>query len=328
MSKYEPVYKITPGIMNLVYKIAGEIERINIIRERVLTPGLRRENRIKTIHSSLWIEANSLSLEQVTDVINGKKVLGPLQDIAEVKNAFAAYQVLLEKNPYDLDDLLEQHKILMGGLVENAGNIRTGNVGVFAGEIPIHVAPPPDRVFGLLSDLLDWAKNSQLPQIVKSCIFHYEFEFIHPFADGNGRMGRMWQTLLLYKENPVFGWLPVETLVAEHQADYYDAIQKSTKNNDSAIFAEFMLNLIYDALRALKRKQDTPINAPINAPINDAAAEILALLNGNPYATYEEIGKNIGKDRATVRRAIAGLKDRGILKRVGSNKTGHWKIVK
>ncbi|MDR0741348.1 MAG: Fic family protein [Rickettsiales bacterium] len=323
MSKYEPVYKITPEIMNLVYKIAGDLEWINIIRDQVLTPQLRRENRIKTIHSSLYIEANSLSLEQVSDVINGKKVSGPKRDIAEVKNAFAAYQKLLERNPYKIDDLLEQHKILMAKLVDNPGKFRAGDVGVFAGAIPVHIAPPADRVFGLMSELLKWTKKSDLPQVLKSCIFHYEFEFIHPFADGNGRMGRMWQTLLLYKENPIFGWLPVETLIAKRQMDYYNAIQESTSMRDSGIFTKFMLGLLSDALTDFCAEQ----NATVNATVNKTSDALLAVLRGNPYATYDDLAKSIGKDRKTIARAIAALKDKKIIERVGSDKTGYWKIL-
>ena len=310
MYKYEPIFKITPEITKSAYKIAGYIERINIIRDQVLTPKLRRENRIKTIHSSLWIEANSLSLAQVTDIIDGKNVVGPKRDIAEVKNAFAAYQQLLDRNPYKMDDLLDQHKILMSGLVDNPGNFRAGDVGVFAGAIPVHVAPPADRVAGLMSDLLKWVKKSELPQVVKSCIFHYEFEFIHPFSDGNGRMGRMWQTLLLYKENPIFGWLPVETLIAKHQADYYAAIQKSTKENDGGIFTEFMLKLLAGALAEFRAEQDAvenatinaTVNATINATIKRIELAVLRVLRNNPGVTYDYLAKSVGKDRATVAR--------------------------
>jgi len=332
MTKYEPICKITPEIMNFVYKIAGDLERINIILESVLTPQLRRENRIKTIHSSLWIEANTLTLEQVSDVINGKKIIGPKRDIAEVKNAFAAYQKLLEKNPYKLGDLLEQHRILMDGLVENAGNFRTGGVGVFSGGIPIHIAPPPDMVYGQMSDLLEWVEKSELPQVVKSCIFHYEFEFIHPFADGNGRMGRMWQTLLLYKENPVFGWLPVETLIAKHQMDYYNAIQESTKQNDSGIFTQFMLELLSEALAEFRATQDGTVNGTpngtVNITIDKMEQSVLAVLRGNPYSTYGDIATSTGKGRRSIARTISALKNKGLINRIGGDKAGYWKIGK
>ncbi len=247
MENYAPVFTITPEILSLAYEIAADLERIDIIRERALTPQLRKENRIKTIHSSLWIEANSLTLEQVTAIVDGKQVAGPEKDILEVRNAIVAYDELLERNPYKAKGLLAQHGLLMKGLVEDAGRFRTSGVGVFDGEVPIHVAPPPQRVPELMAGLLDWVKQTKLPQVLKSAIFHYEFEFIHPFSDGNGRMGRMWQTLLLYQENPVFAWLPVESIVAHNQQEYYRAIRRSTNNNDSGIFAQFMLSAIKQA---------------------------------------------------------------------------------
>jgi len=256
MENYAPIYKITDEILTYAYEIAADLERIDIIRESALTPQLRKENRIKTIHSSLWIEANSLTLEQVTDIVEGKPVVGPAKDILEVKNAIVAYDELLDCNPYSENDLLRQHGLLMNGLVDKAGKYRTAGVGVFAGEVPIHVAPPHSRVPVLMGQLLDWVKTAKLPQVVKSCIFHYEFEYIHPFTDGNGRMGRMWQTLLLYQENPIFAWLPVETIVAHNQQQYYRAIRRSTQHNDSGIFAAFMLAAIKQASAEFKIKYE------------------------------------------------------------------------
>jgi len=180
MQPYEPVFKITPEILNSVYEIAADLERINIIREKTLTPELRKENRIKTIHSSLWIEANTLTLEQVTDIVEGKPVIGPEKDILEVRNAIIAYDELLNCNPYKEKDFLRQHGLLMKGLMDNPGKYRNANVGVYDGEIPIHVAPPHSQVPMQIKRLLDWTKKAKLPQVFKSCIFHYEFEFIHP----------------------------------------------------------------------------------------------------------------------------------------------------
>ncbi len=323
MKDYSPVYKITPKITNLVYRIAQDLERINIIREQVLTPYLRRENRIKTIRSSLYIEANSLSLEQVADVIDGKTVVGPVRDIQEVKNAIEAYDQLLECDPYGIKDLLYEHGLMTKGTVEESGVFRRGGVGVFAGDVPIHVAPQVEQVPILVEQLLEWVKNSNLPLIVKSCIFHYEFEFIHPFADGNGRMGRMWQTLLLYQENPVFGWLPVETIIAKRQDEYYTAIQSSTKENDSAIFAEFMLSALAEALAEFKNNQGV-IGITLDTPLTKTEQAVLTTITSNPYATYQEIADTISKTSKTVQRALSGLKDRGLISRVGSDKTGHW----
>jgi Fic family protein len=323
MKDYSPVYKITPKITNLVYQIAQDLERINIIREQVLTPYLRRENRIKTIRSSLYIEANTLSLQQVADVIDGKTVVGPARDIKEVKNAIEAYNQLLECDPYDIKDLLCEHGLMTNDTVEESGVFRSKGVGVFAGDIPVHVAPPAEQVPVLVEQLLEWVKNSDLPQIIKSCIFHYEFEFIHPFADGNGRMGRMWQTLLLYQENPVFGWLPVETIIAKRQEEYYTAIQSSTKQNDSAIFTEFLLTAIAEAVVQFKDNQGV-IGKPLDAPLSKTEQAVLTAITINPYATYQEIADNIGKTAKTVQRALSSLKDSGLVSRIGSDKTGHW----
>ncbi|HMI09285.1 MAG TPA: Fic family protein [Candidatus Saccharimonadales bacterium] len=323
MKDYSPVYKITPVITSLVYKIAQDLERINIIREQVLTPRLRRENRIKTIRSSLYIEANTLSFEQVADVIDGKPVVGPAHDIQEVKSAIEAYNQLLECNPYSVKDLLYEHGLITKDTVKESGTFRSHGVGVFAGDAPIHVAPPAEQVPLLVEQLLEWVKDSDLPQIIKSCIFHYEFEFIHPFADGNGRMGRMWQTLLLYQENSVFGWLPVETIIAKRQEEYYTAIQRSTKENDSAIFAEFMLTALAKAVAEFKNNQGV-VGKSLDAPLGKTEQAVLAAIMSNPYATYQEIADKISKTSKTVQRTFASLKDRGLISRVGSDKTGHW----
>jgi Fic family protein len=334
MDNYSPVFSITPEVMALAYKIGGTLERINIIREQVLSPTLRRANRIRTIHSSLWIEANTLSLDEVTDVIDGKTVAGPAKDIQEVKNAMEAYRTLLDCDPYSVKSLLAEHLTLMDSLVAGPGRFRQGHVGVFDGAVPVHVAPPPQMVPELVEQLLAWVKHSELPQVVKSCIFHYEFEFIHPFADGNGRMGRMWQTLLLYQENPIFGWLPVETIVAQRQMEYYDAIQQSTRRNDSGIFATFMLQALQDALEELRSSQDAPhdktgdesLGEPIKGRLSPVEQAVLAAVTANPYASYHELAQAVGKSCNTIQRAVHHLKELGHIERVGSNKAGYWLV--
>ena len=325
MKDYSPVYMITPKITSLVYQIAQDLERINIIREQVLTPHLRRENRIKTIRSSLYIEANSLSLGQVADVIDGKTVVGPAQDINEVKNAIEAYNQLLDCDPYSVKDLLAEHKLMTNSTVNESGQFRSRGVGVFAGHIPIHIAPPAEQVPILVDQLLQWVKNDDLPQIIKSCIFHYEFEFIHPFADGNGRMGRIWQTLLLYQENPVFGWMPVETIIARRQDEYYLAIRQSTAESNSAIFAEFMLTALAEAVVDFKNNQGL-VGIPTNNTLSKTEQAVLDSIINNPYATYQEIANKINMASRTVQRALDSLKNNGIVSRAGSDKTGHWMV--
>ncbi len=309
----------------MAYRIAQDLERINIIREQVLSPYLRRENRIKTIRSSLYIEANTLSLEQVADVIDGKAVVGPKNDILEVKNAIEAYDALLACDPYSVADLLGEHRLMTQDTVEESGKFRSQGVGVFAGDIPIHVAPPATQVPVLVEQLLEWAQKTELPQVIKSCIFHYEFEFIHPFSDGNGRMGRMWQTLLLYQENPIFGWLPVETIIARQQEEYYAAIQQSTKENNSAIFAEFMLTALAEAVADFKDNQGV-VGSPMATLLSDTEQAVLKVVVANPSATYEDVAGKIGKTSKTAQRTLAGLKSRGLIERLGPDKTGHWKV--
>ncbi len=210
--------------------------------------------------------------------------------------------------------------------VKESGVFRKGGVGVFAGDIPIHVASPADQVPKLVEQLLDWAKSTDLPQIIKSCIFHYEFEFIHPFSDGNGRIGRMWQTLLLYQENPVFGWLPVETIVADRQAEYYDAIHRSTKRTNSAIFAEFMLEALAQAVAEFKEHQGV-VGKPIGAPLSSTEQAVLNAITANPYATYADIASVVSKTPKTVQRTVAKLKERNLIQRSGSDKTGRWEAI-
>ncbi|MDR0491073.1 MAG: Fic family protein [Oscillospiraceae bacterium] len=245
---YKPRYTITDKILTLSANIAAKADVLTVQRGMELNPKLRRANRIRTIHSSLAIENNSLSLDQVTAILDGKRILAPPQDLCEVQNAFQAYDHLLEFNPYDVMDLLTAHQILMKDLVKTLGQFRSGNVGVVRGRDVVHIAPPPDNVSGLIADLIRWTEGAAVHPLIKSCVFHYEFEFIHPFADGNGRMGRIWQTLLLYRWREIFAWLPVETIVHDRQDEYYAALRCSNDANDCTDFVRFMLQAIWDTL--------------------------------------------------------------------------------
>ena len=246
---YKPPYKVTDKIVNYISEITEIVTKLTINNEELSNPMLRRENQIKTIHSSLAIENNSLSLDQVTDIIYGKRVLGPQADITEVKNAFKTYEMLLNFNPFNIDDLLKAHSILMKDLVKDNGQFRKGGVGVFAGEKLIHMAPQAKFVPDLIIDLFRWtSENTDIHPLIRSCVFHYEFEFIHPFSDGNGRMGRLWQTILLSKWKKVFRWLPVETLVKDRQQEYYDVLGVCDNEAESTRFVEYMLSNIHDSL--------------------------------------------------------------------------------
>jgi Fic family protein len=222
----------------------------------------------------------------------------------------------------------------MNGLLTDAGKYRNAGVGVFAGNVPVHIAPPHQRVPLLMSQLLDWAKNAKLPQVVKSCIFHYEFEFIHPFSDGNGRMGRMWQTLLLYQENPVFAWLPIESIIAHNQQEYYRALRRSTHHNDSGIFAQFVLSAIRQAIVEFKEKHQknelkiAGVNAGVNAGVklSKVQEKIVAIIAKNNNVSQSEIAKKMKLNESTVYRNIEKLKELGALERKGADKTGVWLI--
>lgn len=240
---------MTDKIMNLVADVSEQIGRIKVLSHGNLNPHLRKENRIRTIHSSLAIEHNSLSFEQVTAVVNGKHILGNPNEIREVKNAYDTYEMMLVLNPYSVKDLLKAHKMMMKDLIPENGKFRSGGVGVFDGDVVVHMAPPASLVPGEIQDLFAWYKKSEIHPLIRSSIFHYEFEFIHPFADGNGRMGRMWHSLLLGRWNEIFYWLPVEELIRSRQQEYYNALNKSDRESDSSTFVEFMLEILLDTLR-------------------------------------------------------------------------------
>lgn len=252
MSGYVPPFQMTDNIMNLLAETSEQIGRIKVLSHGNLNPHLRKENRIRTIHSSLAIEQNSLTLEQVTAILDGKRILGNPNEIREVKNAYATYEMMLELNPYSVDDLLEAHKQMMAGLISENGKFRASGVGVFASDQVIHMAPPAKLVPGEIQNLITWYRNSKVHPLIKSAIFHYEFEFIHPFADGNGRMGRLWHSLLLGNWNEIFFWLPIEELIRSRQEEYYQALGKSDELGESSPFVEFMMEVILDTLKETK----------------------------------------------------------------------------
>ena len=249
-SSYKPPYTITPTILSRVAEIGELVGRYAAATERVLSPSLRRGNRIRTIQSSLAIENNSLTLDQVTAVIDGKRVLGLPREIQEVRNAFAAYDMIDTWDPASRNDLLKAHGVLTAGLVDESGSFRSSGVGVFRDKQLVHLAPPADRVPQLVGDLLAWLASTSAHPIVSSCVFHYEFEFIHPFSDGNGRLGRLWQTLILSKWKPLMAYVPVETIVSERQQQYYALLGRSDASGDATPFVEFMVDALKDALTA------------------------------------------------------------------------------
>lgn len=292
---YSPPYTITEKTVILIAEIMELITKMATSESTEINPKLRRDNRIKTIQASLAIENNSLSLEQVTAIINGKRILGPGQEIKEVQNAYEAYELLLTLDPYELNSLLAAHKLLMNDLTKEAGRFRSSGVGVFAGDQLVHMAPPAHLVQEQIESLIKWVRLSEAHPLIKSCVFHYEFEFIHPFADGNGRMGRMWQTLILYKWKKIFGWLPVESLIKERQEQYYEVLGICDKNADSGRFIEFLLQAICDTLRELGNTEQ------VSVQVSEQVLKLLEVMGSEPLSTSELMGLVCIKHRPTFR---------------------------
>lgn len=292
-STYQPPYTITPEILNRVAAISEAIGRLTILTDQARALKQRRINRVLTIHGSLAIEGNTLSEAQITAILDGKRVIAPPREVQEVKNALAAYDRFDSWKPEHEKDLLEAHRILMSGLINEAGLYRHGSVGVMAGSQVIHMAPPADRVPQLMADLFGWLAATDAHPLIASSVFHYEFEFIHPFADGNGRMGRLWQSLILARWNPLFADIPVESLIYEHQVEYYQALQESTQQADSAPFIAFILRMILDTVST-----STPEATPEVTP----EVRLLSVLAGE--MTRQQLKEALGlKDDEHFRKA-------------------------
>lgn len=296
-NKYVPPYEITDEMLRLISDIMENLGRLSGVNELEKLPRLRRVNRIKSIHSSLAIENNTLSFEQVTAVINGKPVLAPQKDVLEVQNAFRAYEKLGEINPYSVDDLLKIHGVMTDGLVKEAGQLRSGQVGVYNqdGKV-VHLAPPAEFVPGQIAQLFGWVQTSKTNMLIKSSMFHYEFEFIHPFNDGNGRTGRFWQTALLASWKPIFAWIPIESIIKNNQEAYYNAIALSTSQGKSNIFVEFMLDVINNAIKELVDDAKNHSNH-----LNNRIAELLKVVEPYPQSATELMEKLNLKSRAGFR---------------------------
>lgn len=261
LSSMKPPYTLTDNILALVASISEKIGEINAFQLYKPATELRKKNRIKTIQSSLEIEGNTLTEEQITALLDNKRVIAPQKDILEVQNAIKVYEQLNQFNPYKLKDLEKAHSVLMNGLIDNAGKLRTTTVGIVKGSKVEHIAPNGTMVKALMKDLFHYLKKDKDLILIKSCVFHYEFEFIHPFLDGNGRMGRLWQTLILMQQYPVFEYLPVESLVKQKQSEYYNKLSESDKKGNSTPFIEFMLAIILESLNGLLQSQSVKLYA-------------------------------------------------------------------
>lgn len=322
MRNKKPPFEITNRMIDYVAEIAELLGKLNVTDTLSSNPTLRRSNRIRTIHGSLAIEQNTLSLEQVTAVLNGKHVLAPPKDIAEVKNAYEIYERLDELDPYSVDDLLTAHGIMTRGLVEESGVFRTRPVGVVDSEGHVlHFGTLPQYVPDLVMELLDWAKTSEVHMLIRSCVFHYELELIHPFADGNGRVGRLWHTLLLSKWNSAFAWLPVESIIHDRQQEYYDAINTSNDAGESAVFIEFMLSAIKASLIEAISTSDEMSDGKMDKTTL-RWKKIEEYLKSHDYIMNADVRELCGVSAATANRILAqGVADEKIEKyRVH----GHW----
>lgn len=247
----KPPYEITPEILKFITSISEKIGEINAKHLIKANPTLRKQNQIKTIHSSLSIEGNTLTEEQITAILENKRVVGPQKDIIEVLNALDVYKNLGKLKPSKETDFLKAHKKLLKKLIEKPGKYRNQSVGIVKGSKIAHIAPPFENIPFLMKDLFKYLENTSELTLIKSCVFHYEMEFIHPFIDGNGRMGRLWQTLILMEEYPIFEFLPFETLISKNQDEYYHALSQSDKEGKSTKFIEYMLKIINDSLSEL-----------------------------------------------------------------------------
>jgi Fic family protein len=342
-----PPYTITENATDCLAKIVEAATRLEFGTDFKRNIRLHRENRLRTIHSSLAIEGNSLSLDEMTAVLDGKLVAGKQEEIKEVKNAYEAYDKIMTFDPYEEKDFLKAHKLMTQGLIKESGEFRSGDVGVFDGDVAIHIGARPQFVPQLIRELLGWAKRSELHAVMKSAVLHYEIETIHPFADGNGRMGRLWQTLLLAKWNMIFAWMPMESVLYENREGYYQAIADARSANDSGVFIEFTLSALLNIIKTQVKQADEQTSYSVsdkdefiekfveNADEfvekfvdNETQRSILRLLIAQPKISAKRIAGEVGMSSRGVQKSIDVLKKRGLVERIGSAKGGHWLVKK
>lgn len=314
----KPPYKITGKILKLVASISEKIGEVNSAHLNKPPTELRKKNRIKTIHSSLEIEGNTLTIEQITAIIENRRVIGPIKDILEVKNAITVYDNLDKLNPCNFDSFGEAHGILMEGLVESAGKLRSKSVGIVKGSEVAHIAPPSEMLKPLMNDLFDYLKNDDDLILIKSCVFHYEMVFVHPFFDGNGRMGRLWQTMILKDSYPVFEYLPIETLIKERQEQYYESLGKSDNTGESTLFIEFMLEIILESLLELLNIQNVSLT-------NIDRINLFKSIVKYDYFTRKEYLKNFREiSSATASRDLKFAVENGLIEKIGDKNTARY----
>ena len=315
MNQYKPPYSITSKMVNLISAISEELTRIEFNENKIITPKLRKINRIKTLVGTLEIEGNFLGEEKITAILEGKRVLGTLLEVTEVEGAIKAYKSLEKYSFTSIEHLLEAHHHLMNGVLKSAGKFRTVNVGVGN-----HIAPPCYKVDGLMMQLFEWLQNTDEHPLIASSVFHFEFEFIHPFADGNGRIGRLWQSVILYNWKKVFNVLPTESIVRDRQQKYYDALGKAGNLGESTPFLEFMLEAIFETVQQQTRNANQESNQESNQE------KIVNLIYSNNRITIKELSHKANLSESGVKKIIKKLKEQGKLQRTGALKGGHWTL--
>ena len=326
---YAPPLTLTPALLSQVAAIAEALGRWSARQDALPSPRLRRENRIHTIQASLAIEQNSLSLEQVTALFDGQRVIGPARDIQEVRNAITAYEALPRWDPANRPHLLEAHGLLMAGLIDAPGRFRNGGVGIYRGDQLVHMAPPAARVPALVGELLAWLASSHWHPLIVNCVAHYELEFIHPFADGNGRLGRLWQTLILSRWNPLLAWLPIEEVIRSRQQGYYDSLGQADQQGDLAPFVAYQLEAIHDALRSeISSEKGSEIGSEkVGARTPSLDELILQHLSSDPNLSARLLAERLGLSQRAVEKHLSALQRQGRLLRQGAPRGGHWQIL-
>ncbi len=334
-----PPFEISNKMLNLIVEITQKVTRLELEQERNLR--LRKENRVRSIQSSLAIEDNSLNLEQVTDIIEGKRVLGKPKEIREVQNAYEAYELVFRMNPYSIEDILQAHALMTRDLIKDSGRFRKQDVGVYdaAGNV-IHIGTRPQFITSAMTELFNWAAQDETPDLIKSCVLHFEIEMIHPFSDGNGRMGRLWQNLILSKWNKIFQWIPIDTIVYQNQSQYYDMLAIGGKENDSSKFIEFMLEVILQTVSDIyvsREEYSEPIilsdktRDKVSDKMNDN--EKLFFKKIYPYLkVHGEIGNAKAtqlsqKSSGTARRYLVRLVELGFLATKGENRNRKYILL-
>jgi Fic family protein len=329
---YIPPYELNSQILNLATKITEKLTRLEMTINKKRNLYLRKISKIKSVNSSCGIEANTLTEEEVLTIINGKTVLAPQNEITEVKNAYNSYSNINNFDPYNVNSFLKAHKLLTNGLVQESGQFRSRDVGVFNGQNVIHMGTRPEFIPKLIEDLFSWAKNSDLNPLIKSSIVHFEIEYIHPFNDGNGRIGRLWQSLILYKFNNVFEYLPIEKLVYENQQRYYDALSNAGRDATSTIFIQFMLDMILKTIENfegeyfLKTIKNFDINV-LSKTEKEVLRELLRYFNNNEIMDIKTASNILNKNEANVRKYFRKFVSLDILLAIGETKGRKYKLV-